>query len=90
MEIFERKTFIRVGCHHVAKCFLTASCVYVEKCILVKILNQQYLLPWSAPETVWVKLVGMKDVDGTFDAEMMQLTGDLQSQQVILKAQEEN
>ena len=30
----------------------------------------------------------MKDVDGTFNAEMMKLTGDLQSQEVILTEQE--
>lgn len=39
--------------------------------------SRKYLLPWSASETVWVELVGMKDVDGTFNAEMMELTGDL-------------
>lgn len=64
------------------KYVVTVLGVYKEKSILVKgfLTNRRslkYLLPWSAPETVWVKLVGMKDVDGTFHAEMMQLAGDL-------------
>lgn len=36
-----------------------------------------YLVPWPAPETVGVKLVGVEDMDGTFDAEVMKLTGNL-------------
>lgn len=51
--------------------------VYLSKGFLTNRRSLKYLLPWSAPETIWVKLVGMKDVDGTFYAEMMQLTGDL-------------
>lgn len=51
--------------------------VYLSQGFLTNRRSLQYLLPWSAPETIWVKLVGMKDVDGTFYAEMMQLTGDL-------------
>lgn len=51
--------------------------VYLSEGVLTSRMSLNYLLPWSSPETVWVKLVGMKHVDGTFYAEMMQLTGDL-------------
>lgn len=34
-----------------------------------------YLLSWPAPQTVRVELVGVEDVDGTFDAEVVKLTG---------------
>lgn len=34
-----------------------------------------YLFSRSASEAVGVELVGMKDVDGAFNAEMMKLTG---------------
>lgn len=36
-----------------------------------------YLLSWPPPQTVWVELVGVEDVDGAFDAEVMKLTGHL-------------
>lgn len=50
---------------------------YLSEGFLASRMSLNYLLPWSSPETVWVKLVGMKYMDGTFYAEMMQLTGDL-------------
>lgn len=49
---------------------------------------QDYLLARPATQTVGVELVGMKHMDSTFDAEMMQLTGDLESQEVILIEQQ--
>lgn len=64
-----------------AKYVITSLSAFKEKCLSKDFLTNRrslkYLLPWSAPETVWVKLVGMKYVDGTFYAEMMQLTGNL-------------
>lgn len=36
-----------------------------------------YLLAWPAPETVGVELVSVEDVDGTFDTQVVQLTGHL-------------
>lgn len=43
-----------------------------------------HLVSWSAPQAVWVELVDVEDVDGTLDAQMMELTGDLQEQKVVL------
>lgn len=44
-----------------------------------------HLVSWSAPQAVRVELVGVEDMDGALDAQMMELTGDLQEQQVILQ-----
>lgn len=49
-----------------------------------------YLFPWPTPETIGVKFVGVKNVDGTFNTEVVKLTGDLQSQEVILREQQRN
>lgn len=37
--------------------------------------TQSYLISRPAPKTVGVELVGVEDVDGTFDAEVVKLTG---------------
>lgn len=36
-----------------------------------------YLLSWSTPKTVWVKFICMKNMNSTFNTEMMKLAGDL-------------
>lgn len=38
---------------------------------------QSHLFSWPAPKTVGVELVGVEDMDGTFNTEMMKLAGDL-------------
>lgn len=48
---------------------------------------QLYLICWPASKAVGVEFVGMKDMDGTFNTEMVELTGHLQSQEVILHGQ---
>lgn len=44
-----------------------------------------HLIARPAPEAVGVELVDVEDVDGTLDAEVMQLAAHLQIQQVILR-----
>ncbi len=43
-----------------------------------------YFIPWPASQAVWVKLVNVEDMDGTFNAQVMELTGDVQEQEIIL------
>ncbi len=46
-------------------------------CAVQPATAHSYLFPWSTTKTVGVELVGMKDMDGTFNTEMMELAGDL-------------
>lgn len=43
-----------------------------------------HLVSRSAPQAVRVELVDVEDVDGALDAQMMELTGDLQEQKIVL------
>lgn len=47
-----------------------------------------YLLSRPAAKTVWVELVGVEDVNGTFDAQVVKLTGHLKSQKVVLSEEQ--
>lgn len=49
------------------------------------IFDLSYLIPWPAPQAVWVKLIDVEDMDGTFNAQMMELTGDFQEQEIVLR-----
>lgn len=40
--------------------------------------NSTHLVSGSAPQAVRVELVDVENVDGALDAQMMELTGDLQ------------
>lgn len=41
------------------------------------------LIRRSTSQAVWVELVGVEHMDGTLDAQVMQLTGNLQEQEVV-------
>lgn len=56
--------------------------------VLLALLTDLFTRP--ASKTIWVELVDMKDMNSTFDAEMMKLAGDLQGQEVILSGKEKN
>lgn len=51
--------------------------------------QQAHLVAWPASQAVGVKLVNVEHVDGTLDAEMMELTGDFQEQKVVLNQRRE-
>lgn len=51
-------------------------------------ISNTHLVSRSAPQAVRVELVGVEDVNSALDAQMMELTGDLQEQKVILEEDE--
>lgn len=69
--------------HHIRAEHLLYKCSCVDNCYIQYNLEQSvqsiwaHLFPWPTSKTVGVELVGMKDVDGTFNTEMMKLAGDL-------------
>lgn len=50
--------------------------------------QKSYLLHWPTSKTVWVEFIGMKHMNCALNTKMVELAGNLESQEIILSEQE--